>query len=163
MTDTEKIEKLAKWLGEGMPEDYNPRLMLGTDGNYYVDAIVCAYSKDAEPEYRYRKWNPFTNIADAWMLVKKSWEKAIEAAARRPIDPILVKDGADGMQFIQSIAHYDPSHKKLPTWKDLKRVSERPPEETLVFKLSFILASSVSWRSNNVAQILSEAILEVIV
>ena len=70
MTDQDKIKKLVEWMGEGTPEDHDPRIMQGTDGRYYIDTVVCACSKDAEPEYRVRIWNPLTNIADAWMLMQ---------------------------------------------------------------------------------------------
>lgn len=71
MTGAEKIERLAKWMGKDTPDGHDPRIMLGTDGRYYIDTVVCAYSKDAEPEYRVRIWNPLINLPDAWMLVEK--------------------------------------------------------------------------------------------
>ena len=78
MNDKQKIERLAKWMGEDAPDGYAPRIILGADGRYYIDIVVCAVSKDAESKYRVRIWNPRTNIADAWMLVEMAQHKWLD-------------------------------------------------------------------------------------
>ena len=61
MTDEQKIEKLAKWMGWQLFEENGFRWWATLKGEEAASI----------------GWNPLVNIADAWMLIEKAREKGI--------------------------------------------------------------------------------------
>lgn len=61
MSDQEKVEKLAKWMGF----TYNNDIEYGLPGTFVT------HITNSEVKMKGRYWNPLTNIADAEMLLDK--------------------------------------------------------------------------------------------
>jgi len=63
MTDTEKIERLAKWMGWHKSK--------GSEWFWAEPEVVRGALSFPDRYVHDSSWNPLTNIADAWMLVEK--------------------------------------------------------------------------------------------
>lgn len=75
MTDEQKIERLAKWMGATTKRDPHRRQLyiLGILGG------VWKAKSHGDDKSRDVEWDPLTNIADAWMLVEMAQHNWLDA------------------------------------------------------------------------------------